>query len=74
MAMDMIKMAPKLDVVILVSGDGDFRALLEYVRTMGCRTEVIAFSKSASAKLIEEADSFLDLDKNKRRFLIVKKY
>jgi len=74
MAMDMIKMAPKLDVVILVSGDGDFRALLEYVRTMGCRTEVIAFSKSASAKLIEEADSFLDLDKNKRRFLIVRKY
>lgn len=68
-AMDMIKMAPRLDAVILVSGDGDFRALLEHVRAMGCRTELIAFGKSVSHKMVEEVDSFIDLDKNKKRFL-----
>lgn len=69
-AMDTIKLAPKLDTIVLVSGDGDFRALLEHMKAMGCRTEVIAFGKSASSKLIEEADSFTDMDKQKRRFLI----
>ena len=69
-AMDLIRMAPKVDVVVLVSGDGDFRALLEYVRSMGCRTEVAAFGKNTSQKLAEEADSFLDLDSNPRMFTI----
>ncbi|MBN2454815.1 NYN domain-containing protein [Candidatus Woesearchaeota archaeon] len=69
-AMDMIRLSSKLDTVILVSGDGDFRALLEYLRSMGCRTEVVAFGKNTSQKLADEADSFLDLDKNPRRFLI----
>ncbi len=68
-AMDMIEQAPKLDNVILVSGDGDFQPLLQHLRrAVGCRVEVAAFGKSASKKLVEEADSFLDLDN--RRFLI----
>lgn len=71
-AMDMIKMAPKIDTAVLVSGDGDFRSLLEYLRAMGCRTEVAAFGKNTSQKLTEEADSFLDLDKNPKRFLMRK--
>jgi uncharacterized LabA/DUF88 family protein len=71
-AMDMIKMAPKIDTAVLVSGDGDFRDLLEYIRAMGCRTEVASFGKSTSQKLIEEADSFIDLDKNPKRFLMRK--
>ncbi|MFH1181695.1 MAG: NYN domain-containing protein [Candidatus Woesearchaeota archaeon] len=71
-AMDMIKMAPKIDTAVLVSGDGDFRALLEYIRAMGCRTEVAAFGKNTSRQLVEEADSFLDLDKNPKRFLMRK--
>ena len=71
-AMDTIKMAPKLDVIVLVSGDGDFRPLLEHLRAMGCRTEVIAFGKTTSAKMIEEVDDFIDLDKTKRKFLIRK--
>jgi len=61
-AMDVMRMAPKLDVIVLVSGDGDFKALLEHVQSMGCQTEVIAFGKSASAKLKEQADVFIDLD------------
>ncbi len=69
-AMDSIKMAPKLDTVVIVSGDGDFRALLEHLRAMGCRTEVIAFGRTASSKLVEESDDFVDMDKDRRRFLI----
>lgn len=64
---DAIELAPKLDVVILVSGDGDFVPLVEHLkRAMSCRVEVVAFSKSASSKLIEAADSFLDLCKDKK--------
>jgi len=39
-------------------------------RALGCRVEVIAFGRTASSKLIDDADSFFDLDKNKRKFLI----
>jgi uncharacterized LabA/DUF88 family protein len=70
-AMDTIELAPRLDTIVLVSGDGDFQPLLQHLRrAMGCRVEVVAFGKSASNKLVEEADSFLDLDSNPRRFLI----
>jgi len=69
-AMDTIRMAPKLDTVVLVSGDGDFKELVEYLKASGCRVEVIAFKKTASSRLIESADDFEDLERNKRRYLI----
>ena len=70
-AMDMIELAPKLDSLILVSGDGDFCPLLQHLRrALGCRVEVIAFGRTSSSKLVEDADSFFDLDKNKKKFLI----
>lgn len=70
-AMDAVRMAPKLDTVVLVSGDGDFVPLVEYLKnTHGCQVEVIAFGKSSSSKLIETADDFLDLDDNPKKYLI----
>ncbi len=70
-AMDCIELAPRLDTIIIVSGDGDFVPLVEHLkRALGCRVEVAAFGKSTSAKLIESADDFLDLDKNEKRYLI----
>ena len=71
-AMDTIRLAPKIDTIVLVSGDGDFVPLVRHLRSMGCRIEVAAFTKSCSAKLIEEADSFLDLDSDPKRFLMKK--
>lgn len=66
-AMDAIEMAPKLDVVVLISGDGDFIALVQHLkRALGCRVEVIAFGSSASSKLQDEADHFTNLDENKK--------
>jgi uncharacterized LabA/DUF88 family protein len=68
-AVDMLKMAPKLDAVILCSGDGDFQMLLHHAKAEGCRAEVLSFGKSTSQKLIEEADDFIDLDNDEKYLL-----
>ena len=70
MAVDAIKLAPKLDAIILVTGDGDFVPLVEYLQSGGCQVEVMSFGKSSSSKLIEVADDFMDLDENPRKYLI----
>lgn len=68
---DMIKLSQSLDVVVLVSGDGDYVPLVEYIQsTFGSRVEAIAFKESTSAKLIEVVDDFIDLSSKKRKFLI----
>jgi len=70
-SMDAIELAPKLDTIVLVSGDGDFVPLVQHLqRALGCRVEVLAFGKSASGKLKEAADEFVDLDNNLRKYLI----
>lgn len=69
-AMDMIRMAPKLDVAVLVSGDGDFTDLVEYLKAHGCRAEVIAFGKTGSSRLKNAADKFTDLDEDVGKYLI----
>lgn len=66
LAVDMIGLAPKLDVIALVSGDGDFVPALEYVKKFGCQVEVIAFGKTCSQRLQEAADDFVDLCASKK--------
>lgn len=73
LAMDSIKMSTKLDVICVVSGDGDFIPLVEYLQYHGVLVEVIAFGDTCSTKLQETADAFLDLSSDKRRFLIAKR-
>ena len=60
---DAIRIAPSIDTIVLASGDGDFIQLVEYLKNQGKRVEVIAFSHSASSKLKEVADEFIDLEK-----------
>jgi len=69
-AMDIIELAPKLDVIILVSGDGDFVPLLQHARSTGCKIEACAFGRSASSKLKEVVSIFYDLDKEKNKYLL----
>ena len=69
LAVDAIKMAPRLDTVIIVSGDGDFIPLVQYLQTM-TQVEVVSFGKSTSMKLKEVVDDFVDLSENPRRYLI----
>jgi len=64
MAVDAIRMANFLDVVILVTGDGDFLPLVDYLKWgLGREVEVAAFGRSTSAKIKEAADIFIDLEK-----------
>lgn len=71
LAIDAVKLAPKLDAVVIVSGDGDFVPLVEYLQLhSGIQVEVVSFGKSSSSKLIEKADDFIDLGKNPRKYLI----
>ncbi|MFC1663519.1 NYN domain-containing protein [Patescibacteria group bacterium] len=67
---DAIRIAPSVDTLILVSGDGDFIALVEYLKNQGKRVEVIAFGKSTSSILKEKADEFIDLGEKQKKFLI----
>jgi len=65
-AMDAVRAAEKVDVIVVVSGDGDFKEMYEYVRGKGCRIEVIAFSKTASSSIKGYVDAFVDMDKDKK--------
>lgn len=70
-AIDAVKVADRLDVIVLVSGDGDFQPLVTYLKeNKGCRVEGIAFGKSTSAKLVESLDYFHNLDDNPKPYLI----
>lgn len=69
---DAIRTAPGVDVIVLCSGDGDFIALVEYLKNMGKRVEVVAFGRSTSGKLKESADEFIDLDEDITKFLLKK--
>lgn len=69
-AVDAIKISRQLDVVVLVTGDGDFVPLVEFLQYHGLLVEVIGFKRTSSSRLIETADDFLDLSTNTRKFLM----
>jgi uncharacterized LabA/DUF88 family protein len=58
---DAIRMSDKCDVIVLVSGDGDYIPLVEYLQHKGCKVEVMAFRNTSSSRLVEAADQFIDL-------------
>lgn len=64
-AVDMMEMAEHADHMVLFSGDGDFRKLLEAVQRRGSRVTVVSTVKSqppmVSDELRRQADSFVDL-------------
>lgn len=71
LAVDAITLAPKLDAVIIASGDGDFVPLVNYLKiNTGVQVEVVAFGQSASTKLKEAAEDFFDLSENPEEYLI----
>lgn len=69
-AIDAIKLSEKLDVIVLVSGDGDYLPMMNYIQNnKGCLVEVMGFRRTTSSKLVEEADDFTDLSEDKRFLL-----
>jgi uncharacterized LabA/DUF88 family protein len=69
---DGIRASASADVIILVSGDGDFIPFIEYLENQGKRVEVIAYGRSTSGKVKEKADEFIDLEKNSEKYLLKK--
>jgi uncharacterized LabA/DUF88 family protein len=70
MAVDAIALSSRLDAVVLATGDGDFVPLAEYLQANGIQVEVIAFGKSASGRLREAADDFIDMSDQSKKFLL----
>lgn len=64
-AVDMLELAPHLDHVVLFSGDGDFRRLVQSVQAKGVRVTVVSTTKSQPPQISDElrrqADAFIDL-------------
>lgn len=70
LTIDIIRMLDMLDVVVLVSGDGDFTALVDYAKNRGRIVEVMSFRETTSAKLVDAADHYINLSENDKKFLI----
>ena len=70
LAVDAIRFASKVDAVIIASGDGDFIPLVEYLKFMGTQVEIITFGRSASGRLREVADDFIDMGEDSRKYLL----
>jgi len=65
LAVDVLELSPHLDHIILFSGDGDFRALVEAVQRQGKRVTVVSTMKSKPPMIADElrrqADVFIEL-------------
>ncbi len=70
LAVDAIRISEGVDSIVLVTGDGDFIPLVEYLKHRGKRVEILAFERSASAKLKEVADEFINLEDSNKKFLL----
>ena len=69
-SVDAIKLGSKLDVIVLVTGDGDYLPLMEYLQnTKGCLVEIMGFKQTTSSRLIEESDDFVNLSEDKKFLL-----
>ena len=69
-AVDAIRISPGVDTIILASGDGDFLQVVEYLKNQGKRIEVIAFGKATSSQLKEQADEFIDMGEDTKKYLL----
>jgi uncharacterized LabA/DUF88 family protein len=61
LAVDILTMSDRLDIVVVLSGDGDFRRVCELVESKGVRVEVVSFAASTAMELRSVADSYIDL-------------
>jgi len=69
-AVDVINFSKLIDTVILVTGDGDFYHLVEYLQNQGKQVEIAGFPQTTSSRLKETADLYYDLDEIRNLILI----
>ncbi len=70
MAVDAMAVSSRVDVVVLVTGDGDFVPLVQYLKANGIICEAVAFGSSTNNQLREVVDHFLDLSEDPAQFLL----
>lgn len=70
MAIDAVKFASKVDAIVLATGDGDFVPAVQYLQSLGVQVEIISFGKSASQRLKDAADDFIDMGENSKNYLL----
>jgi uncharacterized LabA/DUF88 family protein len=70
---DALRLASKVDTIVLVTGDGDFVPLVEQLKSLGVQVEVVSFGRSTSSKLKESTEAFLDLDEDPKQYLLISK-
>lgn len=71
LAVDAIRLAPKVDTIVLATGDGDFEPLVTFLKEhFGVQVEVISFGRSSSSKLRAVCEDFIDMCDHPEKFLI----
>ena len=66
LSVDAIEIAKYVDQIVLFSGDGDLRRLVEAIQRRGCQVTVVSSLRSSgpgiAGELRRQADEFLELD------------
>jgi uncharacterized LabA/DUF88 family protein len=66
LAVDAMELAPHVDHIVIFSGDGDFRPLVEAIQRKGVRVSVVSTIRSQPPMIADElrrqADNFIELD------------
>ena len=63
LVVDLFRLADRMDIAVIVSGDGDFAPAIRALQDKGVRAEVISFKPNTSSDLIAVADDFMDIMK-----------
>lgn len=69
-AVDAMQLAPKIDTLILVTGDGDYSYLADTIRNLGVKVEVVSFEGSTASELVRSCDRFVPI---KQEWIFVEK-
>ncbi len=63
LVVDLFRLADRMDIAVIVSGDGDFAPAIKALQDKGVRCEVISFKPNTSSDLVAVADEFMDIMK-----------
>jgi uncharacterized LabA/DUF88 family protein len=63
LVVDLFRLADRMDIAVIVSGDGDFAPAIKALQDKGVRCEVISFKPNTSSDLVAVADDFMDIMK-----------
>jgi uncharacterized LabA/DUF88 family protein len=63
LVVDLFRLADRMDIAVIVSGDGDFAPAIRALQDTGVRCEVVSFKPNTSSDLIAVADEFFDIMK-----------